>query len=174
MSLAAGAGAGGLGGGVSYDAQRLSYDLHIICICMTTRDDKEDFLHSSLFFFAKSAEVNKLPRYLSWSAAAPPCFSLSAVIACEAEETLKPGSNHYIIPRFVFSVSSKAFFAALRSDTNPPILRRSDGQDVECSLGRGFPSESGCGEVPGVAGKASKSVSQWEGGGFPPGPGRAG
>lgn len=40
---------GGLGGGVSYDAQRLSYDLHIICICITTRDDKEDFLPSSLF-----------------------------------------------------------------------------------------------------------------------------
>lgn len=93
------------------------------------------------------------------------------MIACEAEETLKPGSNHYIIPRFVFSVSSKAVCGAALGH-KPPILRRSDGQDVECSLDGGFPSESGCGEVQGVAGKVSKSVSQWEGGGFPPGPGR--
>lgn len=46
---------GGLEGWVSYDAERLSYDFHIICICMTARDDKEDFL--IYLFFA----VTKLP-----------------------------------------------------------------------------------------------------------------
>lgn len=58
---------GGLEGWVSYDAERLPYDLHIICICMTARDNKEDFL--IYLFFVEPAAVTKLPRDsvdLSW------------------------------------------------------------------------------------------------------------
>lgn len=51
---------GGFEGWVSYDAGRLSYDSHIICICMTARDNKEDFL--IYLFFAEPAAVTRLPR----------------------------------------------------------------------------------------------------------------